>query len=147
MLIVRLWSNLMARFWPKFGPKLLGKIGPEPNYSNVNFSVRNEKIGFPGVCKNWKAKIIGREPNYTKIGPEPNLTAYKYIYIYIIAYNSFDGPLLGFKKWRSRGRYEKLRQDKAKMRKKTKHWNGQNPHTWCAFLFFWVIFYYRTGEK
>ena len=31
---------------------------------------------------------------------------------------SFDGPLLGFKKSRSRGKDEKLRQEKAKMRKK-----------------------------
>ena len=34
---------------------------------------------------------------------------------------SFDGPFLGFKKSRSRGKDEKLRQKKAKMTKKTKH--------------------------
>ena len=34
---------------------------------------------------------------------------------------SFDGPLLGFKKSRSRAKDEKLRQEKVKMRKKTKH--------------------------
>ena len=34
---------------------------------------------------------------------------------------SFDGPLLGFKNSRSRGKDEKIRQEKAKMRKKTKH--------------------------
>ena len=33
----------------------------------------------------------------------------------------FGGPLLGFRKSRSRGKDEKLRQEKAKMRKKTKH--------------------------
>ena len=58
---------------------------------------------------------------------------YIYIYIYHIIYyvyicihiympiTSFDGPLLGFKKARSRVKDEKLRQEKAKMRKKTKH--------------------------
>ena len=34
---------------------------------------------------------------------------------------SFDGPLLGFKKSRSRGKDEKPKARKAKMRKKTKH--------------------------
>ena len=34
---------------------------------------------------------------------------------------SLDGPLLGFKNSRSRGKDEKLRQEKAKMRKRTKH--------------------------
>ena len=43
-----------------------------------------------------------------------------YIYIYM-PLTSFDGPLLGFKKSRSRGKDKKLRQDKAKMRKKRKH--------------------------
>ena len=46
------------------------------------------------------------------------------IYIHIHIYmpiTSFVGPLLGFKKARSRGKDEKLRQEKAKMRKKTKH--------------------------
>ena len=41
-----------------------------------------------------------------------------YMYLPI---TSFDGPLLGFKKSRSRGKDEKLRHEKAKMRKKTKH--------------------------
>ena len=48
---------------------------------------------------------------------------------------SFDGPLLGFKKSRksrSRGKDEKLRQEKAKMRKKTKHWNMKKPNTKCG---------------
>ena len=49
---------------------------------------------------------------------------------------SFDGPLLGFKKPRSRGKDEKLRQEKAKMRKKTKH---------QVRGVFWVISYYKTG--
>ena len=34
---------------------------------------------------------------------------------------SFDGPFSGFKESRSRGKDEKLRQEKANMRKKTKH--------------------------
>ena len=34
---------------------------------------------------------------------------------------SLGGPFLGFKKSRSRGREEKLRQKKAKIRKKKKH--------------------------
>ena len=45
---------------------------------------------------------------------------------------SFDGPFLGFKKSRSRGKDEKIRQEKAKMRKMTKHSNVKNPHTWCG---------------
>ena len=39
----------------------------------------------------------------------------------ILPITSFDGPLLGFKTSRGRGEDEKLRQEKAKMRKKTKH--------------------------
>ena len=42
------------------------------------------------------------------------------IYIYMLI-TSFDGPLLGFKKPRRRGKDEKIRQGKAKMRKKRKH--------------------------
>ena len=34
---------------------------------------------------------------------------------------SFNGPRLGFRKSRSRGKDEKRRQEKAKTRKKTKH--------------------------
>ena len=34
---------------------------------------------------------------------------------------SFDGPLFGFEKSRRKGKDEKIRQEKAKMRKKTKH--------------------------
>ena len=45
---------------------------------------------------------------------------------------SFDGPLFGFKKSRSRGKGEKLRQEKAKMRKTTKQGNVKNPHTKCG---------------
>ena len=45
-----------------------------------------------------------------------------YIYIYIFIPNtSLGGPFLGLKKSRSRGREEKLRQKKAKIRKKKKH--------------------------
>ena len=46
---------------------------------------------------------------------------YVCVYIYIYAYNLIYGPLLGFKKPRRRGKDEKIRQEKAKMRKKTKH--------------------------
>ena len=56
---------------------------------------------------------------------------YMCVYIYM-PITSFDGPLLGLKKSRRRGKDEKLRQEKAKMRKKTKHWNVKNPHTWCG---------------
>ena len=48
---------------------------------------------------------------------------------------SFDGPLLGFKKSRSRGKDEKLRQEKAKMRKKTKHWNVKTPTPFSGSFF------------
>ena len=50
------------------------------------------------------------------------LTTSQHIYIYIyMPITSFNGPLLGFKKSRSRGKDEKLRQEKEKMRKRTKH--------------------------
>ena len=39
----------------------------------------------------------------------------------LLPITSFDGPLSGFIKSRSRGKDEKLRQEKAKMRKKTRH--------------------------
>ena len=44
----------------------------------------------------------------------------QHIYIYM-PITSFNGPLLGFKKSGSRGKDEKIRQNKAKMRKKTKN--------------------------
>ena len=43
-----------------------------------------------------------------------------HIYIYM-PITSFDGPLLGFTKSRSRGKDEKIRQEKAEMKRKTKH--------------------------
>ena len=66
-----------------------------------------------------------------------------HIYIYI---TSFDGPLLGFKKSRRGGNDEKIRREKAKMRKKRKHWNVKTPHTWGVCVFFF-IFYYKVGEN
>ena len=51
---------------------------------------------------------------------------------------SFDGPLLGIKMSRSRGKDEKkLRQEKAKMRKKDKT---------LKHVFFWDFFCNKTGE-
>ena len=44
-----------------------------------------------------------------------------FMFIAFLHITSSDGPLLGFKKSRSRGKDVKLRQEKAKMRKKTKH--------------------------
>ena len=40
---------------------------------------------------------------------------------FFLPITSFNGPLLGFKKSRSRGKMKKIRERKAKMRKKTKH--------------------------
>ena len=65
---------------------------------------------------------------------------------------SFNGPLLGFNKSRSRGKDAKPRRKKAKMRTKTKHWNLKTPHTKCVCVcvcvcdFFWVILYDKTGK-
>ena len=67
---------------------------------------------------------------------------------WFLTINSFHGPLLGFKTSRSRGKDEKLRQEKAKMRKKTKHWNVKSPHTKCVCVCVGVrVFYYEAGEK
>ena len=68
--------------------------------------------------------LLGTEP------PWKTLSLYTYIYMPI---SSFDGPLLGFKKSRSRGQDEKPRQKRAEMRKKTKHWNMKKPHTKTLF--------------
>ena len=68
-----------------------------------------------------------------------------YIYIYM-PITSFDGPLLGFEKSRSRGTKERLRQEKAKMWKKTKQWNVTKPPHQGCFFFFWAIFCYKTGK-
>ena len=68
---------------------------------------------------------------------------YIYVYVPII---SFNGPLLGFRKSRNRGKDEKIRQKKAKMRKKTKHGNVKNPHTWCGG-FSGPFFTIKLGEN
>ena len=56
------------------------------------------------------------EKKWSKMGPDSLPTIYIYMPI-----TSFDGPLLGFKKPRRRGKDEQIRQEKAKKRKKTKH--------------------------
>ena len=62
-----------------------------------------------------------------------------YIYIYINIYmpiTSFDGPLLGFSKARSRGKDEKLRQERGKDEKEDKTLKrGMPPHQ--VWGFFW----------
>ena len=57
---------------------------------------------------------------------------------------SLGGPLLGFKMSRNRRRYEKLRQEKAKTRKRTKCWKRNPPPPHCERVF-WAIFHYETG--
>ena len=68
-----------------------------------------------------------------QIFSSPDLVAHVYIYMPI---TSFDGPLLGFEKSRSRGKDEKLRQEKATMRTKTKHWNVKKPTPSVCVCFF-----------
>ena len=67
-----------------------------------------------------------------------------YIYVCVCAYNLIRWATFGFKKSRSRGKDEKLRQEKAKMRKKTKHWNRTKPPTKWGF-FSWINVYYKIG--
>ena len=71
-----------------------------------------------------------------------------YTYIYINIYmpiTSFDGPLLGFKKARSRVKDDKLRQERGKDEKEDKTLKrGIPPHQ--VWGFFWAIFCCKTGE-
>ena len=87
-----------------------------------------------------------------KIGPILNLTIYKkpyslaiYIYIYICQRPHLVGTILLFKMSKSRGREEKLRQNKAEKRKKIKLGNMKNPHKFVGF--FLANFNYKTGKN
>ena len=52
----------------------------------------------------------------------------------LLPITSSDGPLLGFKKSRSRGKDKKLRQEKAEMRKKTIIETGKTPTPSVGFF-------------
>ena len=94
--------------------------------------------GSPGNCGGSSSSVRPGGSQYQQAASitlcdlfRPNL-GQKTPEIIFVPITSFDGPLLGFKKSRSRGKDEKVRQEKAKMRKKTKHLNVKNPHTKCG---------------
>ena len=87
----------------------------------------------PLTYSHYAAMTCWTPQKYQNCRLQTGLKAHIYIYTYIyMPITSFDGPFLRFKKSRSRGKDEKLRQEKANMRKKTKHWHVKNPHTKCG---------------
>ena len=112
-------------------PKNTIKLGETATYNLDQFLTYNLD---QFLTYNLDQFLTYKTPN---LGPIFNFTAYIYMPI-----TSFDGPLLGFKKSRSRGKDEKLRQKRQRWERR------QNIETWKtptpSVGVFWVK---KSGKK
>ena len=88
--MVRVWPNLMLRFWPNLGDNK-SFLGPESNQCLAFVAPKTRKIPVPlvEVRKPQQAKKKKRpEPDlqYGKNDPHPNLTAQIYVYTFVHMY-------------------------------------------------------------
>ena len=118
---LRLQTNLLPTFWGCFKRKTAFC----PFWGHEE-DLRGTKKA--NIAPNFAALLLGNF--YYKTGAKMRFLAKMLAADQsnaIFAYNLIRWATYRLQKSRSRGKDDKLRQEKAKMRKKTKHWNMKNP--------------------
>ena len=163
MAVIELWLTFFSRRFRE-GPERYGEVHPETAPMQAQCSAlrsteqsafrgrekgakvprKDEKNGWPAKGQKVKKKVrtvLLQSIRCNEFSFRERGFCHEFLPI-----TSFNGPLVGFKKSRSRGKDDKNKPKKGKDEKEDKTWKREKPPH-LVWGFFWAIFTIKLGKN